>query len=48
MESHWQSGLADTRQTLSHPDWFDLPDRDQGYAVYDVHRVTQKKHLTRF
>lgn len=48
MESHWQSGLADTRQTLSHPGWFDLPDRDHGYAVHDVHRVTQKKHLTRF
>ncbi len=48
MEKHWQSGLADTRKTLTHPHWFDLPDRDCGYAVHDIHRSEQKKHLTRY
>ncbi|MGY0504560.1 patatin-like phospholipase family protein [Luteimonas sp. e5] len=42
MNTHWQSGLDDTRRTLAHPHWFDLPDRDLGYAVHDVHRKQQK------
>ncbi|MDO4708594.1 MAG: patatin-like phospholipase family protein [Pseudomonadota bacterium] len=47
MQSHWDSGLRDTRQTLSHPEWFNLPSRDCGYAVHDVHRQAQKTGLTR-
>ncbi|WP_158601738.1 patatin-like phospholipase family protein [Solilutibacter pythonis] len=48
MENHWQSGLHDTRATLQRTEWFDLPDRDAGYAVHDIHRQEQKRRLTRF
>jgi len=38
MHEHWQAGLLDTRQTLSRPEFFALPNRDIGIAVHDVHR----------
>lgn len=47
MQSHWESGLRDTRHTLAHPEWFNLPSRDCGYAVHDIHRDGQKTALTR-
>ncbi|PJK06281.1 hypothetical protein CO610_10720 [Lysobacteraceae bacterium NML95-0200] len=47
MQNHWESGLRDTRQTLTRPEWFNLPSRDCGYAVHDIHREEQKTGLTR-
>ncbi|PJK10015.1 hypothetical protein CO608_04755 [Lysobacteraceae bacterium NML08-0793] len=47
MQNHWESGLRDTRQTLTHPEWFNLPSRDCGYAVHDIHREQPKAGLTR-
>ncbi len=47
MQNHWESGLRDTRHTLTHPEWFNLPSRDRGYALHDVHRQMQKTDLSR-
>lgn len=38
MREHWQAGLDDTRRTLAHRDWLDLPAEDAGVVVHDVHR----------
>jgi NTE family protein len=38
MEEHWQSGQEDIRDSFSHPDWFDVPSREQGFMTHDVHR----------
>lgn len=43
MREHWATGLRDTRRTLSHPEFFALPDRDKGIAVHDVHRLTRPR-----
>jgi NTE family protein len=38
MRDHWQSGLADLRRTLEHPQWLEKPDTDTGFVTHDVHR----------
>ncbi|MCO5399672.1 DUF3734 domain-containing protein [Ralstonia soli] len=38
MRDHWASGLADIRESLSHPDWLAMPDNDSGFVTHDVHR----------
>ncbi len=36
MREHWQSGYEDTKRTLMHHVWFDMP--ENGIVVHDVHR----------
>lgn len=43
MHEHWHAGLRDTGLTLRHPNFFDLPDRNKGFAVHDVHRIAQRR-----
>ncbi|WP_321889753.1 patatin-like phospholipase family protein [Paraburkholderia bannensis] len=38
MEEHWSSGLEDIRASFSHPDWFAVPSREQGFVTHDIHR----------
>lgn len=38
MKSHWQTGLADINNTLSHPDWLDLPSTEKPFVTHDMHR----------
>lgn len=41
MRNHWDSGLADIRHTLAHPEWLELPDNVNGFVTHDVHRLRQ-------
>ncbi|MFZ3357349.1 MAG: patatin-like phospholipase family protein [Xanthobacteraceae bacterium] len=36
MEEHWDSGYRNARQTLSHPEVLELPDRLEGVRTFDV------------
>lgn len=38
MRAHWQSGLADMRHTLEHPQWLAPPPAEQPFVTHDVHR----------
>ena len=38
MQDHWAAGLADTRKTLKHPKWLEIPSETTGMVVHDVHR----------
>jgi len=38
MEEHWDAGMRDTNETLSHRDWLSLPQGDSGVVVHDAHR----------
>ena len=38
MEEHWQAGMRDVHETLSHRDWLTLPHDDSGVVVHDAHR----------
>jgi NTE family protein len=35
---HWQSGYKDTRRTLKHQKWLEMPHKGEGIVVRDVHR----------
>jgi NTE family protein len=37
MQDHWAAGLADTRKTLLHPKWLEIPSETTGMVVHDVH-----------
>jgi NTE family protein len=39
MREHWGVGLRDMRNTLAHPDYFEMPDNDAGFVTHDIHRV---------
>ncbi len=39
MKEHWESGLEDIRDSLSHREWFDVPSRELGFVTHDVHRA---------
>lgn len=39
MLEHWQSGYEDTKRTLRHGKWLQLPLRGNGIVVHDVHRA---------
>jgi NTE family protein len=39
MRSHWASGLADIRETLSHPEWLERPPGDDPFVTHDIHRL---------
>jgi NTE family protein len=45
MLDHWSSGLADIRATLAHPEWFDPPENEAGFASRDVHAPTSSDRL---
>ncbi|MCB5364822.1 patatin-like phospholipase family protein [Pusillimonas sp. CC-YST705] len=38
MRAHWDSGLADIRNTLSDPTRLDMPANEAGFVTHDVHR----------
>ena len=38
MRDHWASGLADIRESLSHPAWLAMPTDDSGFVTHDIHR----------
>ncbi|QGZ58910.1 DUF3734 domain-containing protein [Paraburkholderia acidiphila] len=38
MKEHWSSGVEDIRASFSHPDWFAIPSREQGFVTHDIHR----------
>jgi NTE family protein len=38
MREHWESGLEDIRNTLSHPHWLEPPTNESGVVTHDVHR----------
>lgn len=38
MREHWAAGLADTRKTLRHRKWLEIPPEHIGMTVHDVHR----------
>jgi NTE family protein len=38
MREHWESGLEDIRNTLSHPEWLERPTNEAGVVTHDVHR----------
>jgi NTE family protein len=38
MSEHWDAGMRDTNETLSHRDWLSLPADEAGVAVHDAHR----------
>ena len=38
MREHWQSGYEDTRRTLLHRYWLEMPAQGAGCIVHDVHR----------
>lgn len=40
MHEHWASGLEDIRASFSHPEWFAVPTREQGFVTHDIHRRT--------
>jgi NTE family protein len=38
MREHWQSGYEDTKRTLRHRHWLEMPPQGAGCVVHDVHR----------
>ena len=38
MREHWQSGFEDTKRTLLHKYWLEMPAQGAGCVVHDVHR----------
>ena len=40
MREHWQSGYEDTKRTLLHRYWLEMPAQGAGCVVHDVHRET--------
>jgi NTE family protein len=38
MREHWQSGYEDTKRTLKHQKWLQMPETGAGIVVHDVHR----------
>jgi NTE family protein len=41
MREHWQSGYEDTKRTLQHKHWLEMPRDGTGIVVHDVHRLRQ-------
>jgi NTE family protein len=38
MREHWQSGHVDTRRTLTHKHWLEMPPENTGILTHDIHR----------
>jgi NTE family protein len=43
MREHWQSGYEDTKRTLKHKHWLEMPDDSEGILVHDVHRLREEE-----
>jgi NTE family protein len=39
MREHWQSGYEDTKRTLKHKHWLEMPHDGAGIVVHDVHHL---------
>jgi NTE family protein len=39
MTEHWQAGVNDTRRTLRHPKWLEMPDGHVGVRTFDMTRL---------
>jgi NTE family protein len=39
LRDHWNSGLADMRHTLQHPQWLAMPSQERPFVTHDVHRL---------
>ena len=42
MREHWHSGYEDTKRTLKHKHWLELP-AEEGIIVHDVHRLREEE-----
>ena len=40
MEAHWNSGYRDAQVTLTNPEIFKLPDRKQGFRIFDMRSLS--------
>ena len=38
MREHWQNGHEDTRKTLAHKNWLEIPSKAGGIVTHDLHR----------
>lgn len=38
MREHWQSGHVDTKRTLTHKHWLEMPPENTGILTHDIHR----------
>jgi NTE family protein len=38
MREHWQSGHEDTKRTLRHKHWLEMPPENTGIVTHDIHR----------
>ena len=36
---HWSAGLLDTRDTLAHAEWLEMPNNDAAFTTRDIHRA---------
>lgn len=43
MREHWQCGYEDTKRTLKHKRWLDIPADGAGIVVHDVHRLREEE-----
>ncbi len=41
MREHWDSGYRDTKRTLRHRDWLQLPTDGSGIVMHDIHRADE-------
>ena len=38
MREHWDSGHEDTKRTLTHKHWLEMPPPNTGIVTHDIHR----------
>jgi predicted acylesterase/phospholipase RssA len=38
MHEHWRNGYEDTRKTLTHKNWLEIPSKAGGIVTHDLHR----------
>ncbi|MEP6829449.1 MAG: patatin-like phospholipase family protein [Rhizomicrobium sp.] len=38
MREHWQSGHVDTKRTMTHKHWLEMPPENTGILTHDIHR----------
>ncbi|MGP0060791.1 MAG: patatin-like phospholipase family protein [Beijerinckiaceae bacterium] len=43
MREHWQCGYEDTKRTLKHKHWLNMPADGAGILVHDVHRLREEE-----
>ena len=45
MHEHWKNGHEDTKRTLTHKDWLEMPPENTGIVTHDVHRDREEAGL---